>query len=76
MYTRGLYFEHTNIYVIYFAHTCTYSAYIHGTGIYSVHTWYLKIQTSMYKLFTKSKKCIITGIEPKTLCIIVYCVLH
>ena len=34
-----------------------------------IHTWYIQVQTCIYGFFTKSKKCIMPGIEPMTSCI-------
>ena len=39
----------------------------------NIHTWYIQVQTCIYDCFTKSKKCIMSGIEPMTSCILASC---
>ncbi len=39
----------------------------------NIHTWYIQVQTCIYYCFTKSKKCIMSEIEPMTSCILASC---
>ena len=38
-----------------------------------IHTWYIQVQTCIYSFFTKSKRSIISGLEPMTSCILASC---
>ena len=38
-----------------------------------IHTWYIQVQTCIYSFFTKSKRSIISGLEPMTSCIPASC---
>ena len=38
-----------------------------------IHTWYIQVQTCIYSFFTKSKRRIISGLEPMTSCILASC---
>ena len=38
-----------------------------------IHTWYIQVQTCIYNFFTKSKRSIISGLEPMTSCILASC---